>query len=50
MRALLAQATRIIEIGPGRPLRAFFKAVGATAESITDVRSAVRVLAPEATA
>ena len=50
MAALASGATRIVEIGPGRPLRAFFKAVGVTIESITDVRSATRVLAAEAAA
>jgi [acyl-carrier-protein] S-malonyltransferase/trans-AT polyketide synthase/acyltransferase/oxidoreductase domain-containing protein len=50
MAALAEAAGRIIEIGPGRPLRAFFKAVGVTIESITDVRSATRVLGAEAAA
>jgi [acyl-carrier-protein] S-malonyltransferase len=50
MAALADGATRIVEIGPGRPLRGFFKAVGVTIESITDVRSATRALAGEAAA
>lgn len=50
MRALTAEATRIVEIGPGRPLRGFFKAIGAAVESITDVRSAARALATEVVA
>jgi malonyl CoA-acyl carrier protein transacylase len=44
MVALTAQPTRIVEVGPGRPLRGFFKAIGVAADSITDVRSAERVL------
>jgi len=44
MAALTAQPTRIVEVGPGRPLRGFFKAIGVAADSITDVRSAARVL------
>ena len=42
MVALADGAERIVEIGPGRPLRGFFKAVGVSIESITDVRSATR--------
>jgi len=33
----------VIEIGPGRPLRAFFKTLGVEVQTITDVRSANRV-------
>ncbi len=50
MAALADASSRILEIGPGRPLRAFFKAVGVSIESITDVRSATRVLGAEAAA
>lgn len=50
MAALAGAGTRIVEIGPGRPLRGFFKAVGVPVESITDVRSATRMLAAEAAA
>jgi [acyl-carrier-protein] S-malonyltransferase/trans-AT polyketide synthase/acyltransferase/oxidoreductase domain-containing protein len=50
MAALAEGSPRILEVGPGRPLRAFFKAVGVTAESITDVRSAARALGAEAAA
>jgi [acyl-carrier-protein] S-malonyltransferase len=50
MAALADGCTRIIEIGPGRPLRGFFKAIGVTIESITDVRSATRVVAGDAAA
>jgi malonyl CoA-acyl carrier protein transacylase len=45
MAALLASPTRLLEIGPGRPLRGFFKAIGVAVASITDVRSAERALA-----
>jgi [acyl-carrier-protein] S-malonyltransferase/trans-AT polyketide synthase/acyltransferase/oxidoreductase domain-containing protein len=44
MHALVAQPSRIIEIGPGRPLRGFFKSIGVSVESVVDVRSAERVL------
>ena len=44
MHALTNRPTRVIEVGPGRPLRGFFKAIGVPVESITDVRSAARVL------
>ncbi|HSV08211.1 MAG TPA: ACP S-malonyltransferase [Candidatus Binatus sp.] len=47
MQALTERPTRVIELGPGRPLRGFFKAIGVSVESITDVRSADRVLAAE---
>ena len=44
MLALTDRPTRVLEIGPGRPLRGFFKAIGVSVESITDLRSAERVL------
>jgi [acyl-carrier-protein] S-malonyltransferase/trans-AT polyketide synthase/acyltransferase/oxidoreductase domain-containing protein len=48
MRALVGGAIdgtkTILEIGPGRPLRGFFKAIGVGIVSITDVRSAERSL------
>jgi malonyl CoA-acyl carrier protein transacylase len=50
MAALADGAARIVEIGPGRPLRGFFKAVGVSIESITDLRSATRAFAAEAAA
>jgi [acyl-carrier-protein] S-malonyltransferase len=50
MAALADGASRIVEVGPGRPLRGFFKAVGVTIESVTDVRSAMRAFAAEAAA
>jgi [acyl-carrier-protein] S-malonyltransferase/trans-AT polyketide synthase/acyltransferase/oxidoreductase domain-containing protein len=43
MEALAARGARVIEIGPGRPLRAFFKTLGVEVQTITDVRSASRV-------
>jgi [acyl-carrier-protein] S-malonyltransferase/trans-AT polyketide synthase/acyltransferase/oxidoreductase domain-containing protein len=43
MQALRERAARVIEIGPGRPLRAFFKTIGVEVQTITDVRSANRV-------
>jgi [acyl-carrier-protein] S-malonyltransferase/trans-AT polyketide synthase/acyltransferase/oxidoreductase domain-containing protein len=43
MAALTAVPTAVIEIGPGRPLRGFFKAIGVAVHSITDLRSADRL-------
>lgn len=43
MQALAARSRRILEVGPGRPLRAFFKTLGVEVQAITDVRSATRV-------
>jgi [acyl-carrier-protein] S-malonyltransferase len=40
MRALAEQASRIVEVGPGRPLSGFFKDVGVTVDAITDLRGA----------
>ena len=40
MRALSERATRIVEIGPGKPLSGFFKDVGVTVEAITDLAGA----------
>jgi len=40
MRALSERATRIVEIGPGKPLSGFFKDAGVTVETITDLTSA----------
>jgi malonyl CoA-acyl carrier protein transacylase len=37
MRALSERATRIVEIGPGKPLSGFFKDAGVTVETITDL-------------
>jgi [acyl-carrier-protein] S-malonyltransferase/trans-AT polyketide synthase/acyltransferase/oxidoreductase domain-containing protein len=50
MRALTERATRVLEIGPGRPLRGFFKVIGVSIASITDVRSAERALVAGGTA
>jgi [acyl-carrier-protein] S-malonyltransferase/trans-AT polyketide synthase/acyltransferase/oxidoreductase domain-containing protein len=47
MEALRDRSTDVVEIGPGKPLRAFFKTIGVAVRSITDVRSAAR-LAKEA--
>jgi [acyl-carrier-protein] S-malonyltransferase len=50
MAALTSRPTRVIEVGPGRPLRGFFRSIGVAAEWIGDLRSAERVLAAEAAA
>ena len=44
MELLVERGPRVIEIGPGRPLRGFFKTLGVNAESITSVRSAQKIL------
>ncbi|MBW2636760.1 MAG: ACP S-malonyltransferase [Deltaproteobacteria bacterium] len=43
METLAAQANSIFEIGPGRPLRAFFKAMNVACRSITTFRAAEKV-------
>jgi [acyl-carrier-protein] S-malonyltransferase/trans-AT polyketide synthase/acyltransferase/oxidoreductase domain-containing protein len=43
MSALAALPNAVIEIGPGRPLRGFFQAIGVPVLSITDLRSAERL-------
>jgi len=40
MRALSERATRIVEIGPGKPLSGFFKDIGVTVQTITDLAGA----------
>jgi malonyl CoA-acyl carrier protein transacylase len=40
MRALSGVAARICEVGPGRPLRGFFKAMGRDVTSVVSVRNA----------
>jgi hypothetical protein len=37
MRAIAARASRIVEIGPGRPLSGFFKDVGVAVRAVTEV-------------
>jgi len=44
MQRLLERAERIIEVGPGRPLRGFFAGLGAKIDCITSVESAAEVL------
>ncbi len=44
--ALAQRADQIVEVGPNRPLRGFFKAMGVTVQSVTDVRTAERALGP----
>ena len=40
MRAIAERASRIVEIGPGKPLSGFFKDVGLTVQAITDLAGA----------
>lgn len=44
MRRLLARTNAIYEVGPGRPLRDFFKTMNTNCLSITSLRSAERIL------
>lgn len=43
MEALVDRCDRVIEVGPGRPLRAFFKTVGVAVDTVTSVRSAEKL-------
>ena len=43
MQALADRAGRIYEIGPGRPLRDFFKTIGVACESITGLSVAAKI-------
>jgi [acyl-carrier-protein] S-malonyltransferase/trans-AT polyketide synthase/acyltransferase/oxidoreductase domain-containing protein len=45
MRSLSAAATEIVEVGPHRPLRGFFKSIGRDVMSIVSVRTAEKGLA-----
>jgi [acyl-carrier-protein] S-malonyltransferase/trans-AT polyketide synthase/acyltransferase/oxidoreductase domain-containing protein len=45
MQSLASRATGVYEIGPGRPLRDFFKTIGVACESIISLASAEKVLA-----
>ncbi|MBK7859730.1 MAG: ACP S-malonyltransferase [Archangiaceae bacterium] len=45
MRALASRATRIFEVGPNRPLRGFFKALGHEVTAIVSERQAVAAFA-----
>ncbi len=40
MQALCERAGRVIEVGPGKPLSGFFKAIGRRIDAVTDVASA----------
>jgi [acyl-carrier-protein] S-malonyltransferase len=45
MNAILATESRVVEVGPSRPLRGFFRSAGVDVTSIVDVRSAGRAFA-----
>jgi [acyl-carrier-protein] S-malonyltransferase len=45
MQLLAAHSDVVIEIGPGRPLREFFKTINVACQSITGLRAAERVFA-----
>ena len=40
MQSLSAKAGEVYEVGPGRPLRDFFKTIGVTCQSITGLAAA----------
>ncbi len=44
MKTLCAVGGRVVEMGPNRPLRKFFKVIGHSVSAVIDVRSARRVL------
>jgi [acyl-carrier-protein] S-malonyltransferase/trans-AT polyketide synthase/acyltransferase/oxidoreductase domain-containing protein len=44
MRRLIAKTNAVYEVGPGRPLREFFKSMNANCLSITSLKSAERIL------
>jgi [acyl-carrier-protein] S-malonyltransferase/trans-AT polyketide synthase/acyltransferase/oxidoreductase domain-containing protein len=43
MQTLAAQAEAIYEVGPGRPLRDFFRTIGVTCQSITGLNAAEKI-------
>jgi [acyl-carrier-protein] S-malonyltransferase len=45
MRALIPVADRILEVGPGRPLRGFFKSLGVEITSIVSCKTAEKAIA-----
>ena len=45
MQCLAANSEKVFEIGPGRPLRDFFKTIGVTCQSITGLTAAEKVFA-----
>jgi [acyl-carrier-protein] S-malonyltransferase len=45
MRCLAENSTEVFEIGPGRPLRDFFKTIGVTCQSITGLTAAEKIFA-----
>jgi len=45
METLVQASSRVVEIGPGRPLRGFFKSIGVEVRAITDLRSAEKLAA-----
>lgn len=44
MKRLAAKTTAVFEVGPGRPLREFFKTMGVNCRSITSLKSAELIL------
>ncbi len=45
MQALASRALQVYEVGPGRPLREFFKTIGVTCESVTGLSAAEKTFA-----
>ncbi len=50
MKVLAGRCSTMLEVGPRRPLRGFFKSMGVAAHAVTSLRSARRVLSQEAMA
>jgi [acyl-carrier-protein] S-malonyltransferase/trans-AT polyketide synthase/acyltransferase/oxidoreductase domain-containing protein len=46
MQSLAAKAGKVYEVGPGRPLRDFFKTIGVTCQSITGLAAAEKSFNP----
>ncbi len=49
MSVLKEAAEGIVEVGPHRPIKSFFKTLGVSVESVMDLRSANKVFSPEQT-
>jgi len=45
MRAIAEAADRVLEVGPGRPLRAFFKSIGVEVTSVVSSKTAEKAIA-----
>ncbi len=48
MRVLADRCSTVLEVGPRRPLRGFFRSIGVAVDAITTVRAAKRLFSSEA--